>query len=105
MIPRAAVVPGPSGGIALCAGVGCSSKDERTLSSLQFQQAFVSGASVFHTEDVVSSAMVYGCAVIETMDSVEGHGLIAAEKDRGLVHVVPKTGGTHGDEIVVQATP
>ena len=50
-------------------------------------------------------AMVDGSAVIKAVDGVERHGLVRAEKDRRLIHVVPESGDAHGDKILVKAAP
>src|SRR6266702_4442864 len=50
-------------------------------------------------------AMVNGSAVIKAVDGVERHGLVRAEKDRRLIHVVPESGDAHGDKILVKAAP
>src|SRR2546429_599026 len=49
--------------------------------------------------------MVNGSAVIKAVDAVERHGLVRAEKDRRLIHVVPESGDAHGDKILVKAAP
>src|SRR5690242_10362825 len=105
MVPGAAVVAGPGGGIALCAGIGRARKNEGALSGLQLQQAFVSGAGIFHAIYIVSGAMVDGGAVIKAVDGVERHGLVRAKEDGGFIHVIPEAGGAHGDKIFVEAAP
>ena len=105
MIPGAAVVARPGGGITLRPGEGRARKHEGALASLQFQQALVGGAGVFHAENVMSRTMIHGGAVIQAMYGVEGHGFVGAGKDGRLIHVVPEAGGAHGNEILVQTSP
>ena len=105
MVPSAAIVAGPRGGVALRARIGRASEHEGAFAGLQFQQAFVSRAGVFHAEDVVGGAVVDGRAVIEAVYRAEGHGLVGTKEDRRLIHVVPEAGGAHGDEILVEAAP
>src|SRR5215469_3088467 len=105
VIPSAAVVSGPGGSIALGAGKGRASENEGALPGLEFPQALVGGASVFHAVNVVCGAMVNAGAIIKAVDGVERHGLVRAEKDGGLIHVVPEAGDAHGDKILVKAAP
>src|SRR5438270_14075801 len=96
MIPGAAVVARPSGGITLRPGEGRARKHEGALASLQFQQALVGGAGVFHAENVMSRTMIHGGAVIQPMYGAEGHGFGGAGQAGSLMHAVPSAGGTHG---------
>src|SRR5713101_2492049 len=105
MIPGAAVVAGPSGGVALRAGVSGARQHKRALIALQLAQAFVSGANIFHSVDVVDGAVIESCAVVEAVPGVERHGFVGAVEKRGLVHVVPKAGDAHADEVFVQGAP
>ena len=105
VIPGGAVVAGPGGGVALRAGISGACEDERALVALEFAQAFVGGADVFHAENVVDGAMVGRGAVIQAVDGVERHGLVGALEDGRLVHVIPKAGDAHRDEIFVEAAP
>src|SRR6266481_573104 len=70
VIPGAAVVTGPSGGVALSAGVGGTGEHEWPLVGLQLPQAVISGTNIFHSVDVVNSAMIERRAVIEAVPSV-----------------------------------
>src|SRR5882762_6424751 len=70
VIPGAAVVTGPSGGIALSASVGGAGEHEGPLVGLQLAQAVISGTNIFHSVDVVNGAMIERRAVIEAVPGV-----------------------------------
>src|ERR1700674_6107622 len=92
MIPGAAVVTGPGGGVALRAGVRGPGQHEWALVDLQLAQAFVGGANIFHSVDVVDGAVIESCSVVEAVPGVKRHGFVGALEKRRLVHVVSKTG-------------
>src|ERR1700730_15145382 len=52
MIPGAAVVAGPGGGISLAAGIAGAGQDEGTLIGRELQQSVVSRAGVLHSVDI-----------------------------------------------------
>src|SRR4029077_14196779 len=53
MVPGAAVVARPRGGVALRAGVRCAREPDRAVVTLQLSPAFVGGANIFHSVYVV----------------------------------------------------
>ena len=105
MVPGAAVVAGPGGGVALRAGISSTRQYKGSLVALQFAQAIVSSTDVFHAVHVVDGAMVERGAVVEAMPGVERHGFVGTFEERRLVHVVPETGNAHTDKILVQTAP
>ena len=72
---------------------------------MQTAQAFVSGASVFHTKNIVNGAMTLRWLAIQTMHRIQRHGLVGALENRRLVHIVPKTLDAHANEILVKRAP
>src|SRR4029077_9806118 len=65
----------------------------------------ISSANIFHSVDVVDGAMIERGAVIEPVARVERHGFIGALKEGRFVHVVPKAGDAHADEVFVERAP
>src|SRR5258708_17058882 len=105
MIPGAAVVPGPCGGIALRAGIRRARKHERPFLPLQLAQSVVSRADVLHAEDIVNGAMIEGGAVVEAVYGIKRHGLIDACEQRRLIHVIPEAPRPHADKGFVKPDP
>src|SRR6266571_5366933 len=105
MIPSTAVIARPGGGIALRSGIRGAGKHKWPFLRLKFAQTFIRRMDILHAEHIVDGAMVARGAIVNTMNSIERHGLVRAKEDGRLVHVVPKTGDSHAHEILVQATP
>src|ERR1700686_838497 len=80
MIPGAAVVASPSGGVALTSGVGSARQNERTLVGRNLQQSFVSGARILHAINIVNLTMAGDALpesrLIDAMLNVVGNGLV-----------------------------
>src|SRR6266571_5296314 len=46
-----------------------------------------------------------GGATVKAVNRIEGHGLVFAEENRWLVHVVPETANSIGDKVCVKTAP
>src|SRR5260370_42145069 len=73
VIPGRQVVAGPSGRVALRAGISCAGEHERPLIGLELSQAIVGSASIFHSKNIVDGAVIEGRAVIQAVNDVEWH--------------------------------
>src|SRR5438045_3858511 len=109
MIPRAAIVSGPCGGIALSARVSSACEYKRAQIWCELQQAFISRARILHTVHVVNLQMS-GCAFCEAcfVNAVPGlrrHCLRRRQETRGLIHIVPETRHPIGHELAIELAP
>ena len=109
MIPAAAVVARPRGGIALASGVARPRQHERPLIGLQRQQPFKGSARIFHAVDIVDFGVSSGARteprLVNAMHHINRHGLRWAVEDRRLVHVIPEPRNAHRVKIPVQIAP
>src|SRR5215467_6703380 len=105
MIPRAAIVSGPRRRIALGSSISRARQDKGPLIALQLSQTVISRAHVFHTENIVNLRVWMFCSIVCTMNVVEGHRLCRRIENGRFVHVIPKTGCAHSDEILVERSP
>src|SRR6266550_42672 len=109
MVPGAAVVAGPRGGVSLATGIAGARQDEGPLIRRELQQSVVRCPGVFHSVDVVDLE-VGGCAGLETwlvdpVFDVIGHGPPGSVEDRRFVHVIPESGYSVVNERCVERTP
>src|SRR4051812_5779010 len=109
MVPGAAVVASPCGGVALAAGVTGPGQDEGALIWREREQTVVGCAGVLHTVDVVNLT-VSCCARLESwfvdpVFDVVGHGPTGSIEDRRLVHVVPEPGYSIMNELRIERAP
>ncbi len=109
MIPRAGVVAGPCGGIALPAGVGGAGQDKGPQIGIELEQAFECGAGILHAVDIMNFQVICRARpetwfVDAVLRSVR-HGEIIGKKNRGLVHVVPKARNAFRQEILILGAP
>src|SRR5437763_1460946 len=105
MVPRAAVVTRPAGGVTLRAGVSSAREHERPEVRTKLKHAVVGGAHVLHAENVVNLAMRCGAAAVHAVDCVERHGLLGGPKDGRLVHVVPEAANPQANEFAIERSP
>ncbi len=105
MIPCAAVIPGPRGGIPLGAGIRGARQHEGPFFRLQLAQSLVGRSNVLHPVHIVDGAMVEGGAIVEAVNGVERHGLIGAFEQRRFIHIVPEARRPHAHEVFVEPAP
>src|SRR5262245_43520261 len=101
MVPCAAVVAGPGGGVSLSACIGGACEHKRPHVWLQAEQAFVCGAHVLHSENIVDLSMI-GLAPFDAVHGIERHGLIGSLENRWLIHVIPKSANSQIYKIAVE---
>ena len=77
MIPGAAVVARPSGGIPLGAGIRGAREHEWPFVRLEFAQPVVRGADILHAVHIVDGAMIECGSIVQPMHGVKRHGFIA----------------------------
>ena len=104
MIPRAAVVASPRGGVALGPSKCGTCEHKRAEIGLKTEHALVSCARILHAEDVVDLAMV-GFTALDAVYGVQRHGLVGALEYRRLVHVIPEATNPPFHKISVQRAP
>ena len=96
MVPGGGIVARPGEAVALSAGESRAGKDEGTFVGAQLEQAFVGGAGIFQSDDVVNLSVSRGAGgetrFLDAMNVVERHGLAGSVEDRGLIHVIPEAG-------------
>ena len=104
MVPRAAVVAGPGRRVAVCTRIRRTSENEGTNIRLQAEQALVGGSRIFQAEHIVDLAVV-SLASFDAVHGVQGHGLVVAQEDCWLVHVIPEATDAHSYKIRIQTSP
>src|SRR5262249_19826658 len=109
VIPCRGVVARPGETIALPARVSGAGENERALLGTQGSQTFECGTRVLESDDIVNFGM--GCAsgyetgLFDAMNGIQGHGLAGAVEYRGLVHVIPESGGAVLHKLLIEASP
>ena len=105
MIPGAAVVARPGGGITLGAGICGAREHEWPFVRLQFAQPIIGGTHVLHAVDIVNGTMIERGSIVEAVPGVKRHGFIGAKEQRWFIHVIPEARRAHADEVFVETAP
>ncbi len=104
MIPSSAVIPRPSGGIALGSGETSASQHKGPQVGLESQHSFIGGVRVLHAEHVVDFAMIRR-PTFDAMNHIKRHGLRRISEHSRFIHVVPEAANPHFQEVRVQGPP
>src|SRR5256884_2931396 len=105
MIPGAAVVARPGGGITLGAGICGAREHEWPFVRLQFAQPIIRGTHVLHAVDIVNGTMIERGSIVEAVPGVKRHGFIGAKEQRWFIHVIPEARRPHPDEVFLESAP